>query len=99
MGHRRGGALLGHARETAALLEDAADVIDTNADMTYAASELAKRYQLQYFDALICTVAARGGATILVSEDMQDGMALDSLTIVNPFNPANRLRIDALLGA
>lgn len=35
--------------------------------------------------------------TILISEDMQDGLSIDGLTVVNPFNPANSALIDALL--
>lgn len=54
-----------------------------------AASLLADRYKLQYFDALIIAVARRAGATMLLSEDMQDGLDADGLRIVNPFAPAN----------
>lgn len=99
VGHRRGTTLLDHARETVALIEDATIVIDTTAAMTLTASVLAQRYHLQYFDALICTVARTAGATVLVSEDMHDGLTMDGLTIINPFNAANRQRIDAVLDA
>lgn len=53
------------------------------------ASLNADRYRLAYFDALICTIAGRAGATILLSEDMADGMEIDGVRIVNPFNVAN----------
>ena len=55
----------------------------------------AERFQLQYFDALVVTVARDAGATILVSEDMHDGIDLDGVVVLNPFNPANAGRIEA----
>ncbi len=61
------------------------------------AALLAQRFDLQFFDALIVTVAARAGATVLLSEDMQDGLSIESLRIINPFNPANQAEIEALL--
>lgn len=50
----------------------------------------AQRHRLQYFDALILTVAARAGATTLYSEDMQAGLAVGPLTVRNPFKPSSR---------
>lgn len=67
----------------------AADLID--------ASRLSERFDLRFFDALICTVSLDAGATILLSEDMHDGLDIGGLTILNPFNPANTDRIEAAL--
>lgn len=53
------------------------------------ASALSDLFDLQYFDALIITVAARAGATMLLSEDMQDGLDVDGLRVVNPFVAGN----------
>jgi predicted nucleic acid-binding protein len=53
------------------------------------AGELSQIFGLQYFDALIITVAARAGATMLLSEDMQDGLEVDGLRVVNPFVAGN----------
>jgi predicted nucleic acid-binding protein len=50
-------------------------------------------FNLQYFDALIIAVAARAGATMLLSEDMHDGLVAGGLRVVNPFAAGN----DALL--
>ena len=55
----------------------------------------AERFGLQYFDALIVTVARDAGATILLSEDMQDGIDLDGLVVLNPFSPTNAHKIEA----
>lgn len=60
----------------------------TVADLTNAA-RIQNRCNLQFFDALILTVAARAGATMLLSEDMVDGLEVEGVRIVNPFNPAN----------
>jgi predicted nucleic acid-binding protein len=50
---------------------------------------LAEQHNLQYFDALIIAVARHAGATILLSEDMQDGLEIDGLRVVNPFLAEN----------
>lgn len=70
------------------------DVPETTPEDLLAAAQYAGRYQLAYFDALICAVASRAGAAVLLSEDMADGMEIDGLRIVNPFNSGN----DPLLG-
>jgi predicted nucleic acid-binding protein len=47
---------------------------------------IAERYGFRIFDALMIASALRGGCGILWSEDMQDGMMIDSrLRIANPF--------------
>src|SRR5262245_49041341 len=51
-----------------------------------AGLDLAQRYGLSIFDAMIAASALQAGCNTLWSEDMQDGMTLDaSLRIVNPF--------------
>jgi predicted nucleic acid-binding protein len=64
-----------------------------------AAARTSARFGLQYFDALIVTVAARAGATMLLSEDMHDGLVIDGLTIINPFDSANENLLAARLGS
>ena len=46
---------------------------------------LAKRFQISFYDANISATAILGGADTLFSEDLQNGMSMDSLTVVNPF--------------
>ena len=50
------------------------------------AVQLCKRYQLSFYDAHICAAALIAGSTVLLSEDMQDGMVFDGLVVNNPFN-------------
>ena len=57
--------------------------------LTEATHELAvqicKRYQLSFYDADICAAAMIAGSTVLLSEDMQDGMVVDGLVVKDPF--------------
>lgn len=46
---------------------------------------LAERYQLSFYDSLVCATAQQAGAKMLYSEDLQDGFVLGELTIRNPF--------------
>jgi len=50
-----------------------------------AASELEDHHKLSFWDALIVTSAQMSGATLLISEDMQDGRQFGLVKIVNPF--------------
>ncbi|PSN12733.1 PIN domain nuclease [filamentous cyanobacterium CCT1] len=50
------------------------------------ASALRTRYRLSFWDSLICAAAIHAGATILYSEDMQNGLNIENcLTVTNPF--------------
>ncbi|SMF06242.1 Predicted nucleic acid-binding protein, contains PIN domain [Xaviernesmea oryzae] len=46
--------------------------------------ELAERFNLQTYDAMIVAAALSAGCDTLFSEDLQDGMRIESLSIVNP---------------
>ncbi|MFO1050441.1 MAG: PIN domain-containing protein [Geminicoccaceae bacterium] len=71
--------------------------IATDLELMIAASGLVQRHGLQFWDALILKASARGGASLLLSEDMQDGAELDGIRLLNPFEPANRDRLEVLL--
>jgi len=52
------------------------------------ARRLAERYQLSFYDALICAAALQTECSTLFSEDMQDGLLIDErLRVRNPFVP------------
>lgn len=70
----------------------------TTDESMQAAGDLAAGHGLQIWDALICTVAERNGAKVLLTEDLQDGRTLQSLKLINPFAPANVQAVEALLG-
>lgn len=48
-----------------------------------------KRYQLSFWDAMLWATVHEAGATVLLSEDFQDGQALEGVRIVNPFRAAD----------
>jgi predicted nucleic acid-binding protein len=89
--------------------DDAIDQINEYADLFVCpqtgrddlvnAAHLADMHDLQFFDALIVTVARRAGATILLSEDMQDGLEVEGLKVVNPFILANEHVIEELMNS
>lgn len=68
----------------------------TPADLLNAAI-LADRYKLQFWDSLILAVARSADVSVMLTEDMQDGATIDGVRLLNPFNPANRAALDALL--
>jgi predicted nucleic acid-binding protein len=57
-----------------------------NLTVIQSACKFAKRYQYSYFDSLIIASALASNATVLFSEDMQNGQIIESrLTIINPY--------------
>lgn len=69
----------------------------TTADDLVTAVQVAERYRLQYWDSVIVTVAARAGSKVLLTGDMQDGVTVHGVRLVNPFAPDNQALVDALL--
>ena len=63
----------------------ACDVMPLTIASHEKAVELAKRYQLSFYDANIVASALTCGAGVLLSEDMHSGMLIDGLVIQNPF--------------
>ena len=61
------------------------------------ALEAVSRHRLQFWDAMLWATVRRVGVRYLLTEDLQDGRELDSVTFVNPFNPANDALIDRIL--
>lgn len=55
--------------------------VETNA----AAMVLARDHRLSFYDALIVASALEAGCDTLLTEDMQDGRAIQGLKIRNPF--------------
>jgi predicted nucleic acid-binding protein len=74
-------------------------IVPTDVDILLSAAVFARRYRLQFWDAVIWQACAKAGATILLSEDLQDGFAAEGVAVVNPFVDASwevvARRIDA----
>jgi len=67
------------------------DLLDWNprpvtARVLESAWEIEDRWKLSWWDSLIAASALDSGATSLLSEDMQDGLLIHSLRILNPFS-------------
>lgn len=63
-----------------------------------SAAESSLKHGLQFWDAVVCAAADAAGATILLTEDLQDGRRLDNLRFLNPFSAQNKRAIDATFG-
>jgi len=94
---RRGFVAPKSAREIARALCERLEVVTSTLDDLRAASELAERYRLQYYDALLCCTAKRGGCAFLLSRDMQDGFMVGTLRVVDPFAEKNGPLVAELL--
>lgn len=63
-------------------------VVESNRSVMLDASRLRGSYALSYWDSLIVAAALTANASILYSEDLQNGLIIDTrLKIVNPFEP------------
>lgn len=73
-------------------------IITTSPDLMFAAFALSERHRLQYWDAAIVRLCIDQRVDILLSEDMHDGLEVEGLRILNPFNPANDAALADWLG-
>lgn len=68
----------------------ACDIVPLTLATHEKAIEIAKRFQLSLYDASIIAAALLSGATLLLSEDMHNGMRIDELRVLNPFESGQR---------
>jgi predicted nucleic acid-binding protein len=61
------------------------EVVGATSASIVAATELAEKHQMQWWDALILEAALRANADVLYSEDGQHGQRFGPLTVTNPF--------------
>jgi predicted nucleic acid-binding protein len=61
------------------------------------ALEAVRDHRLPFWDALLWASARRAGVRHILSEDFQDGFALQDVTFINPFNRENNQLIEELL--
>jgi predicted nucleic acid-binding protein len=72
---------------------------DTNRAVLEDAMILTSQHQFQFWDAVIFAAAKAGGASVLFSEDMQDGFTWHDVTILNPFSSTPNPLVTHLLNA
>lgn len=61
------------------------ETVQPDFHMLVAAIHIHQKHAISFWDALILQAAKTAGCSLLVSEDLQDGFALDKLVINNPF--------------
>jgi predicted nucleic acid-binding protein len=54
----------------------------------HAGARLSRRYRINFYDALIVASAIEAGCSVVLTEDMADGMTVGGVTIRNPFREA-----------
>jgi predicted nucleic acid-binding protein len=70
----------------------AADISDLS-----AALEAARAHRMAFWDAMLWASAQRAGVRHMLTEDLQDGLALQGVSFINPFKRENDRLIDEVL--
>jgi predicted nucleic acid-binding protein len=60
-------------------------VVVNDGDSILAAVDILERHKLSFWDSMIVQAAVRGGADVLLSEDLSDGQTIHGVRISNPF--------------
>lgn len=71
--------------------------LPTSWEHVSAAARFSRRHGLQLWDCIIWQTARLAGASVFLSEDMQDGLSVEGMTVVNPLLPANAKRLADLV--
>lgn len=83
---RKLGMSIREIREVLATIRSVCSVVPLNVDTHDLGMSLAERYGLSVYDSMIAASAVLAGCSTLLTEDMQDGQALEGgLRIRNPF--------------
>jgi predicted nucleic acid-binding protein len=85
------------ARDMVMEWQEAVLTISTSVKSFQAAIDLATRHQLQIWDAIIVATSIEHGCNLILSEDMQDGLELNGLKIINPFSNDGLTRLNAMI--
>ncbi len=67
------------------------NIISIDENIYKRVSGLLRKYSVSFWDSLIIAAALESGCTTLYSEDMQNGLKIDCLTIVNPFDSKQKV--------
>ena len=61
------------------------DIVDLRLSVFQDALKMKKLFSLSFWDSLILSAASTANSKIVYSEDMQDGLIVSDMRIVNPF--------------
>ncbi len=86
------------ARRQAEAYRSVFSIVPTDADLVLAAAAFAERYRLQFWDAVVWQASRQGGASILLTEDMQNGFTTDGMRALDPFVAPDWTALAADLG-
>jgi len=82
---RKLGMPIAEIRECLAPIRAICGVVPVSADTHERGLDLAERYGMSIYDALIVAAAALAGCNTLYTEDLQHGQRIEGLAIRNPF--------------
>lgn len=85
------------ARDAVLSWSDTYDIADTSKESIAAACDLVATQPMQFWDALIVSVAIQQKCRLLITEDLSHGFTWQGLTIVNPFIEAQHPLMTQLL--
>jgi predicted nucleic acid-binding protein len=94
---RRAPALTSKAIAQAEAWAATFEVAPTTPEVASAAHVLVARHRFQVWDAVIWSAARMAGARLFFSEDLQNGMTLDGVRVMDPF-AASEAELRAALG-
>ncbi len=60
-------------------------VVVNTGDSIVDAIDICLRFEYSFWDSMIIEAAIKGGAAVLISEDLLDGQVISGVTIKNPF--------------
>src|SRR5712691_3679208 len=86
---RKAGIAVDDVRTTIDAWRAVLPVQGTEDDDLSAALDAVKKHRLAFWDAMLWAAAQRAGVRHLLTEDLQDGLALAGVRFVNPFDAAN----------
>lgn len=95
---RRAPNLLARAIDQVDALRAIYIIAPTDGRTIHAAATLSLKHHLQFWDAVIFTAASEAGARLFLSEDLQDGLTIDGMRVLNPFRSENDGEIEVALG-
>ena len=87
------------AREAVLGWADCFEVADSTCGAFQSAMDLCAAHGLQFWDALILSVAAESRCRFLLSEDLQSGFTWRGVVVVNPFAPEKHPLLASLLSS
>lgn len=62
--------------------------VGASTNLYHRGLDIQDRYRFGFYDSLILAAALEAGCTRLLTEDLQDGQKIETVTVVNPFSQA-----------